>query len=46
VIHFGTGSDNLEMALHPGPHRMSVEVGDDLHRAVEGLCQTINITVK
>ena len=45
-IHFGTGSDNIEMALTPGPHKMSVEVGDDLHRAVEGLCQTINITVK
>jgi hypothetical protein len=45
-IHFGTGSDNIEMALNPGPHKMSVEVGDDLHRAVEGMCQTINITVK
>ena len=45
-IHFGTGSNNIEMALNPGPHKMSVEVGDDLHRAVEGLCQTINITVK
>jgi len=45
-IHFGNGSDNIEMALTPGPHKMSVEVGDDLHRAVEGLCQTINITVK
>ena len=45
-IHFGKGTDNIEMALNPGPHKMSVEVGDDLHRAVEGLCQTINITVK
>jgi len=45
-IHFGTGSNNIEMALNPGPHKMSVEVGDDLHRAVEGMCQTINITVK
>jgi len=45
-IHFGTGSNNIEMALTPGPHRFSVEVGDDLHRAVEGLCQTINVTVE
>jgi len=45
-IHFGKGTDNIEMALNPGPHKMAVEVGDDLHRAVEGLCQTINITVK
>ena len=45
-IHFGTGSNNIEMALNPGPHKMSVQVGDDLHRAVDGLCETINITVK
>jgi hypothetical protein len=45
-IHFGTGSNNIEMALNPGPHKMSVQVGDDLHTAVEGLCQTINITAE
>src|SRR5688572_14370320 len=45
-IHFGTGSNNIEMALNPGPHKMSVQVGDDLHKAIEGLCETINITVK
>ena len=45
-IHFGTGSNNIEMALNPGPHKMSVQVGDDLHTAVDGLCQTINITAE
>ena len=45
-IHFGNGSDNIEMGLTPGPHTFSVEVGDDLHRAVEGLCETISITVE
>jgi Domain of unknown function (DUF4399) len=45
-IHFGDGKDTIEMAMTPGPHKFSVEVGDDLHRAVEGLCQTINVTVK
>jgi hypothetical protein len=45
-IHFGTGTDNIEMALTPGEHRFAVEVGDDLHRAVEGLCQTITIKVE
>ena len=45
-IHFGTGSNNIEMSMAPGPHKFAVEVGDDLHRAVEGLCQTINVTVK
>ena len=45
-IHFGTGSNNIEMNLTPGKHTMSVQVGDDLHRAVEGLCQTITVTVE
>jgi hypothetical protein len=45
-VHFGTGSNNIEMNLTPGKHTMSVQVGDDLHRAVEGLCQTITVTVE
>ena len=45
-IHFGTGTDNIEMSLTPGAHKFSVQVGDDLHRAVEGLCETINVTVE
>lgn len=45
-IHFGTGNNNIEMqALTPGPHKFSVQAGDDLHRGVEGLCETINVTV-
>lgn len=44
-IHFGTGSNFIEMQLQPGPHKFSVQVGDDLHRGVEGLCETINVTV-
>lgn len=45
-VHFGTGSDNIEMNLTPGTHTFSVQVGDDLHRAVEGLCQTITLNVE
>jgi hypothetical protein len=45
-IHFGTGSNNIEMSLTPGPHKFSVEVGDDLHQAVAGLCETIQINVE
>lgn len=44
-VHFGTGTNNIEMSMKPGPHKFSVQVGDDLHRAVEGLCETINVTV-
>ena len=45
-VHFGTGSNNIEMSLTPGRHTFAVQVGDDLHRAVEGLCQTMTLTVE
>jgi hypothetical protein len=45
-VHFGTGTDNIEMSLTPGKHTFAVQVGDDLHRAVEGLCQTITLNVE
>ena len=44
-IHFGTGSNNIEMQLKPGQHRFSVQAGDDMHRSVEGLCETITVNV-
>src|SRR5688572_3737512 len=45
-IHFGTGNNNIEMQLKPGPHKFSVQAGDDLHQAVAGLCETISVTVQ
>lgn len=45
-VHFGKGTDTFEMALNPGDYTFAVEVGDDLHRAVEGMCETITIKVE
>ena len=45
-VHFGKGTDTFEMALNPGDYTFAVEVGDDLHRAVEGMCETISIKVE
>ena len=45
-VHFGKGTDTFEMAVNPGNYKFSVEVGDDLHRAVEGMCETINVKVE
>ena len=45
-VHFGKGTDTFEMALNPGDYKFAVEVGDDLHRAVEGMCETINVKVE
>jgi hypothetical protein len=44
-IHFGDGKAVIEMSLPPGPHKLSVQSGDDMHRTIAGLCETINVTV-
>jgi hypothetical protein len=44
-IHFGDGKNVIEMQLKPGPHKFVVQSGDDMHRTIEGLCETINVTV-
>jgi Domain of unknown function (DUF4399) len=44
-VHFGDGKKVIEMSLTPGPHRLTVQAGDDMHRTIAGLCETINVTV-
>jgi hypothetical protein len=44
-VHFGDGKNVIEMSLTPGPHRLTVQAGDDMHRTIAGLCETINVTV-
>jgi hypothetical protein len=44
-IHFGDGKKVIEMNLAPGAHRLTVQAGDDMHRTIAGLCETINVTV-
>jgi hypothetical protein len=44
-VHFGDGKDVIDMQLPAGMHRLTVQVGDDLHRTVEGLCSTITVNV-
>jgi hypothetical protein len=44
-IHFGQGNNTIEISLTPGPHRLTLQSGDDMHRTLPGLCETINVTV-
>ena len=44
-VHFGDGKSVIDMQLPPGPHKLTLQIGDDLHRTMTGLCQTINVTV-
>ena len=41
-VHFGMGNNSIDMQLAPGPHKLVVQAGDDLHTA--GLCETISVT--
>ena len=45
-VHFGDGKKVIEMSLAPGAHRLTVQAGDDMHRTIAGLCETINVTVQ
>jgi hypothetical protein len=45
-IHFGTGATEIDVQLEPGTHKLSLQLGDDLHRTIEGLCQTITVNVQ
>ena len=45
-VHFGTGATEMDIQLEPGKHKLTLQVGDDLHRTIEGLCQTITISVQ
>lgn len=44
-IHFGDGKNVIDMQLPAGTHRLTLQVGDDLHRTIEGLCSTISVNV-
>jgi hypothetical protein len=44
-VHFGTGNSEIDMQLPPGMHKLTLELGDDMHRAVEGLCTSITVNV-
>jgi hypothetical protein len=45
-VHFGDGKNVIEAQLTPGPHRLAVQAGDDMHRTLPGLCEIINVTVQ
>lgn len=45
-VHFGDGSDGMEMTLAAGSYRFSVQVADDEHRTIDGLCETITVRME
>jgi hypothetical protein len=45
-VHFGTGATEIDVQLEPGTHKLTLQLGDDLHRTIEGFCQTITVNVQ
>ena len=45
-IHLGDGSDDMELQLEGGEYRFAVQIGDDEHRTIAGLCETITIRME
>ena len=44
-VHFGKGDTGMDMQLTPGKHKLTLQLGDDLHKTIEGLCQSITVNV-
>ena len=44
-VHFGDGKTEIDMQLPAGKHKLTLELGDDLHRTMEGMCTTITVNV-
>ena len=35
-VHFGTGATEIDVQLEPGTHKLTLQLGDDLHRRSKG----------
>lgn len=44
-VHFGDGKNVIDMQLPPGKHRLTLQIGDDMHRTQQNLCSTITVNV-
>ena len=44
-IHHGGAQTEMDMQLPPGKHTLTLQIGDDKHTTIEGLCSTITVTV-
>ncbi|HEX3702698.1 MAG TPA: DUF4399 domain-containing protein [Vicinamibacterales bacterium] len=44
-VHFGKGETEFDTQLTPGPHKLALQLGDDLHNTIAGACSTITVNV-
>jgi len=44
-VHHGGAQTEMDMMLTPGSHRLTLQLGDDKHMTVPGMCTTITVNV-
>jgi hypothetical protein len=44
-VHHGGGQTEMDMQLTPGKHRLTLQLGDDTHTTLEGLCTSVTVNV-
>ena len=44
-VHHGNAATEMTMQLLPGTHKLTLQLGDDRHITMPGLCQTITVNV-
>lgn len=44
-VHHGGGQTEMDMQLTPGKHMLTLQLGDDTHTTIAGLCSSITINV-
>jgi hypothetical protein len=44
-IHFGKAETEMDLQLTPGRHTLSLQIGDDKHVTLPGLCSQITVNV-
>lgn len=44
-VHHGGGQTEMDMQLTPGKHKLTLQIGDDTHTTIEGLCSSVTVNV-
>jgi hypothetical protein len=44
-VHHGGGQTEMDMQLTPGKHRLTLQIGDDTHTTIQGLCSSVTVNV-
>lgn len=44
-VHHGGAQTEMDMQLTPGKHKLTLQLGDDKHTTIEGLCSSVTVNV-